>query len=539
MDSNNNHNSLRPNRQNVLSTTSSSRNKSGQIKTLLTLVLGFSFGVTVAFFLSSVVQSSKDLTAWNTAAVIHAESEEQNRPTIVQRHHPQENSVSPLQTTLTKTTSNVAGSDSTTPSLAKNNEGTLDSQRIKAIVATTDSREDPSADTADASSFTTSSLAAPTTTSASSVVTSSILPPKNNAGVVNVRQHTPPPSNNSIVEFERIPGGVIVTKIQGPRYLDALIQSMCLLHYAYNHRVHYDIIVFTATPISDAEIAPLRQIIAPAKLTLVLDNPGLPVLLTISLSPAQQAQLIQRCNVTSLDEIQWESVCHEATTKGKGTWTHLSYTWQCEFRSLHLWTHPALAPYKYMLWMDTDGFCTRVWDRDPIATMAQHDLVLLFDNFPMGASRDATFTERYRTAFNRTLCGVDLRDGHLSARTLPVQQNCRNIEVKQVHGFFHVINLDFYRSEPVLHWARTLIGDSKFSRQYDDQIGITAPAAVLAPERAWDMAYHGLEMRVFHNFVMDGKPNQRAGGFKKWWKLNGNKSFPEAQDKCPVTNSGR
>jgi hypothetical protein len=543
MDSNNNNNnSHRPNRQNVLST--SSRNKSGQITTLLTLVLGFSLGVTVAFFLSSVVQSSNDLTAWNAAAVVHIDSEEQNRPTILLRTHQEENNVSPLQTTTTsktRTTTDAVGTDPpTTPSLANNDEGTSDSQRIK-VMTTTNVKEGPSAAAAAAAAasyFTTSPLSAPTTTSASTAVASSFLPPNDNAVVVNVPHPNPPP-NNSIVEFERVPGGGIVTKIHGPKYLDALIQSMCLLHYAYNNRVFYDIIVFTATPISDAEIAPLRQLIAPANLTLVMDNPGLQTLLTTSMSPQQQAQLIQRCNVTSLHEIAWETVCHEPTTQGKGTWTYLSYTWQCEFRSLHIWTHPALAPYKYMLWMDTDGFCTRVWDRDPIATMAQHDLALLFDNFPMGSSRDATFTQRYRTAFNNTLCGVDLKNGHLSARTLPIQQSCRTIEVKQVHGFFHVSNLDFYRSEPVLHWARTLIGDSKFSRQYDDQIGITAPAAVLAPERAWDMAYHGLDMRVFHNFVMDGKPKQRVGGFIRWWKLNGNQSFPEALGKCPVTNAGR
>ena len=32
-----------------------------------------------------------------------------------------------------------------------------------------------------------------------------------------------------------------------------------------------------------------------------------------------------------------------------------------------------------------------------------------------------------------------------------------------------------------MKWNRALIGDDKFSRLFDDQIGVTIPAAVLAP----------------------------------------------------------
>ena len=186
--------------------------------------------------------------------------------------------------------------------------------------------------------------------------------------------------------------------------------------------------------------------------------------------------------------------------------------------------------------MDTDGFCTRKWERDPMTMAANNDLVIFFDNFPMGRSSGPAFQERYKKAFNTTLCDVRMRDGHLEAVRGPC--NSKNPAVAQIHGFFHITDLDFYRSDPVMHWQRTLIGDSKFSRNFDDQIAVTVPAAMLAPTKSWHMPSHDMHMKVFHNFVMDGVPKNRMGGFKNFWKKNGTQ-FPEAYGNCPVTHAGR
>lgn len=61
------------------------------------------------------------------------------------------------------------------------------------------------------------------------------------------------------------------------------------------------------------------------------------------------------------------------------------------------------------------------------------------------------------------------------------------IYIMQVHGFFHVTNLDFYQSPPVQKWLKVLIGDVSFSRRNDDPIAVTVPAAVWTPTQAWDM----------------------------------------------------
>ena len=55
----------------------------------------------------------------------------------------------------------------------------------------------------------------------------------------------------------------------------------------------------------------------------------------------------------------------------------LAYNWQAEFRSLWIWIHPLLASYNYMLWIDSDAFCTRTWNQDPFAVMERHDLALV------------------------------------------------------------------------------------------------------------------------------------------------------------------
>ena len=86
-----------------------------------------------------------------------------------------------------------------------------------------------------------------------------------------------------------------------------------------------------------------------------------------------------------------------------------------------------------------------------------------------------------------------------------------------------------------MHWSRTLIGDSIFSRKLDDQIAVTGPAAVLAPERALDMRLNRVHLDVYHNGLLDGQ-NWLMGSYKKWFQINGTVHFPEAVGKCPITN---
>ena len=333
-----------------------------------------------------------------------------------------------------------------------------------------------------------------------------------------------------IVEFERQDGVVIVTKIHGPTHTKLLEQMLCLLTKAYNERMRYDVIIFTTLSFPNDTMAYVQGLGAPANVTFVQDNPGLQTLID-QLDPIRKQTFLERCNITTpeqRDRLHWYSTCLE-----DGSPQRLAYTWQAEFRALHIWNHPALIPYRYMVWMDTDGFCTEVWRRDPVAFFLQHQLVILFDHFPMGSSRGHDFAQRYQTAFNTSVCGIGMDEGRLTAR---LGRDCTLPRVKQIHGFFHITDLAFYRSPPVQHWVKTLIGDAFLSRKYDDQIAVTVPAAVLAPNRSWEMEYHGMKLNVFHNFKMDGKTG--VGGFLKYWKQYGEQNFTTAWNVCPVTAGG-
>jgi hypothetical protein len=64
----------------------------------------------------------------------------------------------------------------------------------------------------------------------------------------------------------------------------------------------------------------------------------------------------------------------------------------------------SVKSYKTMLWMDTDGFCTNVWHREPIAYFIKHKLAVFFDNWPQGSSHGREHQDRFQEAFKIGHC---------------------------------------------------------------------------------------------------------------------------------------
>ncbi len=342
--------------------------------------------------------------------------------------------------------------------------------------------------------------------------------------------------NATTRDFDPTLNGVIVTKMQGgTKDVDSVKQMLCLFSKAYNNRVHHDIIVFTSEAVDEKEISAFQEIVHPAKLRVQLDNPGLHEM--VDALPMDQKQvLLERCNATSTSDLTWRTRCWEV---GSFTTTHemISYNWQAEFRSKWLWEHELLKPYKYMMWMDSDAFCTQTWQQDPFAVMQRHNLVLLFDHFPQGMSRGYEFPRLTKQVFGRVICKIELRNGTLVA-TDGKCQNRPKSRLKNVHGFFHVSSLDFYRSPQVQKWNNAMITNrTKFSRLFDDQIGITIPAAVLEPQRSRDMRGIGVYPRVFHNYMLDGRHEDWRGYFEKYFERNVDTMFPEASV-CEIKLNG-
>lgn len=334
-----------------------------------------------------------------------------------------------------------------------------------------------------------------------------------------------------ILEFARQDGVVIVTKVHGPHQLGLLRQSMCLLHHAYNNKVNYDIVVFTTLPIPETEtlLADTRSIISPAKLTVVVDNDGLDNEIR-KLSPIRRENFLKRCNVTSPEEITWDSECYEEGV-GMG---RIKYNWQAEFRSLHIWKHESLRDYRYMMWIDTDAFCTQGWDRDPIALAMKNRIVIYFENYPQGRNKAAQ--KIVKEVFGKYLCGA--RKTPNGPMTSWMGDDCGGSVLWTIHGFNHITDLDFFRQDEVMHWAERMIGDCYLCRKFDDQLAVTVPSFVLAPERSWDLYKSGVRLNIFHNHNIDGKRNKKAGGFHQYWKKNAEVHFPEAWNKCIITEGG-
>lgn len=83
-----------------------------------------------------------------------------------------------------------------------------------------------------------------------------------------------PVGANETIPFKRYEKVVIATKIHGPHQWLLVEQSLCLLHFAYNHKVHYDIIIFSTLEVPKEKVEDLEKMIGPAKIKLVVDNIG-------------------------------------------------------------------------------------------------------------------------------------------------------------------------------------------------------------------------------------------------------------------------
>eukprot|EP00934_Nitzschia_sp_Nitz4_P002912 Nitzschia sp. Nitz4//scaffold93_size78505//17305//18585//NITZ4_005415-RA/size78505-processed-gene-0.84-mRNA-1//1//CDS//3329560273//2902//frame0 len=329
-------------------------------------------------------------------------------------------------------------------------------------------------------------------------------------------------------QYQYQPGVVIVSKIHGSDYVPMLQQSLCLLHQAYNRHLLYDIVVFTTEPIPMSTIETLTQTVHPARLSVVQDNQGLQTEIA-NLSEERRSNFLQSCNVSDPANLTWWSKCPD----------RLAYNWQAEFRSLHIWTHPALQAYRWMMWLDADAFCSQVWKRDPIAIAVTNNLTLFYGNFPQGFTAGKEIQSRIEQSFGRgPLCQLEVAsDGRFSRTVGPACGNSPGLGFSLVHGYFHISNLDFFRSDIVQQWMRNLIGNGFLQRKFDDQVAVTVPTAILTPSHAWLMRSVGVDLLIHHNGKLDGK--WKAGGFKRRWNNKGGKElFPQAVNVCDIVSGG-
>ena len=68
----------------------------------------------------------------------------------------------------------------------------------------------------------------------------------------------------------------------------------------------------------------------------------------------------------------------------------------------------------------------------------------------------------------------------------------------------------------------------------DDQLAVTAPAAIFAPERSWEMRAKGFHLDVFHNMKLDGIDQAMPAGFLKYYPTHVEKALPGTVGVCPI-----
>lgn len=346
------------------------------------------------------------------------------------------------------------------------------------------------------------------------------------------RVATSEPLPEPFVKYDRV---VMVTKVLWPSELMRLKQMICLFTAAYNRHVNYDIVVFTTIPWTRLQILELQGVAPQTNIRVVVDSPPLQDQLA-TMSSDELKFLYERCSVNPGENITW---LHHCTEPGFRNIANLGYAWQAEFRAYHIWNTPVLAEYKYMIWMDSDALCTKPWTQDPMKVVVENDLVLLFDNFPQGACTNIKLQDKLMAAYNRTMCKVYLVDGgHLNPHECRENESVR---VGNVHGFHHITNLDYYRSPEHQHFLQIMVSDYRFSREWDDQLGVTVPAAMGAPKRAWDYRAHGLNMGIHHNGRLDGKEKNIAFGYNAFWEKGGKKNWQVGREMCDnlVVNKDR
>jgi len=319
--------------------------------------------------------------------------------------------------------------------------------------------------------------------------------------------------DNVTLPFKRHERVVIVSKVLWPKDLHLLKRMLCLQKAAYNRFVNYDVVVFTTLPWTIEQVEDLGRVVAPARLTVTNEGPTLEGHLA-EMTHDEIVFLEKRCGVNrtkankSNANLTWFHHCRDGNNLN-----NLGYSWQSEFRASRLWTHPALRDYKYMIWLDSDSFCSQTWDKDPLEAMVQQNLTLMWTTF-YGKTLLKEFGTKMLNTYGEELCDNSLLDGHMEPK-----RNCKGkrIRFKQVGGFFHITNLDVYREDRHQNFLKELVGDYRFSRKWDDQLAVTVIAAMEDPTRAWRLRSHNFTFNVRHHKIYDGEEYIKIRNTNDWW----------------------
>ena len=325
--------------------------------------------------------------------------------------------------------------------------------------------------------------------------------------------------NATATSFKRYDGVVIVTKVLWQKDLQQLMEWACLISHAYNDRMKYDVLIFTTIEWDDDSIAQLQRAVAPAKLTVAIEAPPLEEHLS-SMTKEEVQFLRDRCQLKDKpnETLTWWHYCSDP---GETRVTsNLAYAWQAEFRAYHIWTHPALKNYKYMMWLDSDVNIAKHWDMDPMKTMIENDLTVLYAGWPYGKLRDKAVKKKMTGAYNTSICSIQKTSGseHIYPKLCKDQKGY--FEIRQIAGNHHITNLDVFRKEVHQKFLKNFTGDFRFNRKFDDQLAVTLVGMFehylvngfdnpSVKYTMWNERANGLTLKIGHHRIYDVQENDK------------------------------
>lgn len=343
--------------------------------------------------------------------------------------------------------------------------------------------------------------------------------------------------NSSSPNFTRYDGVAIVTKVLWPKDLGHLKNWLCLINHAYNDRMKYDFVIFTTLPFEEDQISQLQKVAFPANLTVALEAPPLEEQLA-NMTTNELEFLYKRCNVTENTNLTWFHYC---TEPGSRHLTNLGYSWQAEFRAYHIWNHPAIMEYKYMIWLDTDALPSKQWEADPMQIMVEKNLTLFYSGYPYGQlKRSQPVARKLMNVYNTSVCRV--RDDYKSIEANP----CRGpATFSGVAGMHHITNLEVYRKDIHQKFLKQFTGDYRFSRKNDDQLAVTIVGLMEQylyhqsihtndPKKKilWHEKGNNLALRINHHSMYDNNKKDRAPANRRKYLNQLSESWPGLTDRC-------
>lgn len=345
----------------------------------------------------------------------------------------------------------------------------------------------------------------------------------NNIDMTNNTNANNIPTHN----FQRYEGVVIATKVLWPKDLNKLKQWICHINHAYNDKTKYDVIVFTTLPWPQSAIDDFAQAALPSKLRVVLEAPPLEEQLS-NMTNDEVKFLRERCGTKNDNEtLTYNHHCKDPESRHV---TSLGYAWQAEFRAYHIWKHPALARYKYMMWLDVDALISTDWNVDPMKAMVENNLTIMYAGFPCGKSGSATLKDKLIAAYGTSICAVKnmIRSKHNESNSMQQQiyaDLCMegNGQLQQIAGNHHITNLDVFRKDVHQQFLKNFTGDYRFYRSADDQMAVTIVSlmeqylvnnytAGEIPKKSvmWHEKSHGMSLKVCHHGMYDGWGKDRC-----------------------------